>query len=434
MIKILFVLGMLISLVGSAAEEQLGPNDTFDSICGSVMEKAKSISDSDPMATKLSYCKAAKSSKSSITPQKAMFGVWTAVASICMASCIASFIPPGFSNAYACSALTLGASIGDAVQTKNFMMLATSIASAGGGLLANRVGSSMGAGTSSSAGNIAGKLGFTTGQKDIGSCLSAVNAGVQAWMKSSGMKSAKKSYEDNLKLAKAEHSGSGQAVQAPDVGSRSAATEGSTSGITGDGSSGTGGADFSSAESASSDACTNTSTGAAIIQCAIASDSTIPSGIMDPRFANDFNKISGSSLGDFLNKDFSTPSEGVGDGLAGLLPSELDAMAQQAFDGLLPLAEAEGMSTYQGGGGSRGPAAADPNSDMAQLMAGLLEKLGPKADGEPGNDQRGLAQVIFANQHRSPTAIAEDKTLNLFDRITFRYYFTSKRMFSGGNL
>jgi hypothetical protein len=62
------------------------------------------------------------------------------------------------------------------------------------------------------------------------------------------------------------------------------------------------------------------------------------------------------------------------------------------------------------------------------MMAGLMGQLMPKTGEKPSS---GIGAVIFANQRRGPASVAEDKTLNIFDRVTYRYYFVSKKMMGG---
>jgi hypothetical protein len=62
------------------------------------------------------------------------------------------------------------------------------------------------------------------------------------------------------------------------------------------------------------------------------------------------------------------------------------------------------------------------------MMAGLQNLLNPNK--EEDKSQAGLKAVIFANQRRSPASLSEDSSLSIFDRITYRYHYVGRRIFS----
>jgi hypothetical protein len=283
--------------------------------------------------------------------------------------------------------------------------------------------------------------------KDIGACLNAATATIQSFSKHRSMKSGEKSAKENLESVR--KLGSDAAASAGQTGFQpqgSAATAGiggavtSTSGsnITGDGSDASANAKVTSTCSAAK----NGSGASDVLQCALASDRALPSFVTDPRFAKEFQKNSGTSLADFLTRDGS-PGAMVGaaasNGLSGAQASklatglgELEAkapyLAQQGGD------SGAGSSMYRGGGaGGAGAEGGDAIPDMGQMMAGLMGQIGQMTQEQMqggGENARptGVSAVVFANKTRSPASIVEDRSLNIFDRVTYRYYFVGSRM------
>ena len=66
---------------------------------------------------------------------------------------------------------------------------------------------------------------------------------------------------------------------------------------------------------------------------------------------------------------------------------------------------------------------------VGQMMAGLMDQMNPNK--KKDEKTTGVSAVIFANQTRSPAAVVEDKTLSIFDRVTYRYYYVGRRIVLG---
>jgi hypothetical protein len=50
-----------------------------------------------------------------------------------------------------------------------------------------------------------------------------------------------------------------------------------------------------------------------------------------------------------------------------------------------------------------------------------------KSQGDNQAAPSGVSAVILANQNRAPAAVTEDRTLSIFDRVTYRYYFVVRQ-------
>ena len=166
----------------------------------------------------------------------------------------------------------------------------------------------------------------------------------------------------------------------------------------------------------------------ALTQCAVAMDPNLPRDIASPRFADDFKTGTGMNLGDFLNSNKSVGDSIVASASGGLTPEgvgKLRAAVQTIEQGLNINVSS---SAYQGGG--RATASQGGTDEFSALMGGFLQQFGPKGTAEDPN--RGLKEVIYANQTRNISAIPQDPKLSLFDRITYRYYYVSRTLLPMG--
>ena len=164
-----------------------------------------------------------------------------------------------------------------------------------------------------------------------------------------------------------------------------------------------------------------------------------------PEFQDAFQKNTGTDLGTFLNNADSpkaalmaASSGGMDPSQAGDLSSALDAAQEQlpqefssmGMTGERALASDSSTTGYSKGGSTQ-KAGAEINSDseISKLMTLMISKSTPQA-GEKKLTNPGLTTVIFANKTQSPVAIAENKQLNLFDRVSYRYIFVEKKIFN----
>jgi hypothetical protein len=391
----------------------------FDSICGDVMSDQNSNTPGTPATQKLQYCQSAKSSIHATDADSSMWKVWAAVGGVCAAACAASFA--GVGNQYICIGVTLAGAAADAVITKNFMSAMMGVGAAGGGFMINQMSKSSTEGAK---------------QRDYGACMSAAVSAFQAYTKYSSMKTNEKSAKNNLKLAQNVSDANGNAVGSAPITSVVSAggTGGDTSGVGGGSVGSTTSATSGSSSLSPQATCASAKSTAAVglmIQCAVASDSTLPKFVSSPKFQEEFKRDSGIDMKDFFAKD-DPPGKMLGSAMGGTLSSAQSARLTGALKSMEAYLYKDNMTqTYSsgGGGGLNGGKSEEPSIEA--MMAGMMQQFMPKAEGDP-NPNSGLTSVIFANQNKSPTALTEDTTLNIFDRVGYRYYFVGPRMFSEG--
>ncbi len=72
--------------------------------------------------------------------------------------------------------------------------------------------------------------------------------------------------------------------------------------------------------------------------------------------------------------------------------------------------------------------------DLAAMMQGMFGQIMGQGGAGGEKAQSGVMSVHFAMQKkgRAPASVAEERGLNIFDRVTYRYYFVGHRMMAGG--
>ncbi len=116
-------------------------------------------------------------------------------------------------------------------------------------------------------------------------------------------------------------------------------------------------------------------------------------------------------------------SNGMTGSQAATIASAIDGVAQY-------VGNSESAAMYAGGGGGGGGSAEEAGPDMAAMMQGMMDQLNPNAKKKDA-PTTGVNAVIFANQNRTPAAVAEDRKLSIFDRVTYRYYYVGRRIVLG---
>jgi hypothetical protein len=169
------------------------------------------------------------------------------------------------------------------------------------------------------------------------------------------------------------------------------------------------------------------------VSCAQASDPVLPPFVSEPGFQNDFKKVTGGELADFMNNDSADeiPSQTLATLMGSSLPSTHSEKLGQVIAQMGEAVQREGGGAMyaQGGGGGRGrgPASKDDELDVNAMMQAMMGGLFP-AEGAAGASMSGVRAVAFANAKRGPASVAEDSHLSLFDRVTYRYFFVGKQM------
>src|SRR5262245_36415536 len=124
-----FVWALALTLVSANARAASGPD--FHATCDDVLGLSDGIKQAGDRAwtvaqQKLTYCAAAKDSKSAASKNSLLFKVWAGVAGVCTTACVASFFSFGGAN-MACTGASIGGGVTDAVVTKEFTSGLTSI-------------------------------------------------------------------------------------------------------------------------------------------------------------------------------------------------------------------------------------------------------------------------------------------------------------------
>ena len=78
-----------------------------------------------------------------------------------------------------------------------------------------------------------------------------------------------------------------------------------------------------------------------------------------------------------------------------------------------------------GGGGGGDSGSSDAGPDFNGMMAGLMAQLVPQDEQVP---PPGFSAADVAQMRRPQTQVSEDRTLSIFARISYRYFYVGKRV------
>jgi len=377
------------------------------------------------------YCKAAEIAKAGARDAKILWKIWAATAAVCSYACYQT-IAGNPLNSLVCAGANTAAGVTDAVMTKNFSSALMAIGTAGVSYVTTRNATDQlkrEATARAEAATLAtGKTVVaekTKNAKDLGSCMAAATAGMQALGKNKAAGQNQQVYESSMASAEREISSATQ--NSPNADARP------KTGTGGSGASGAGsplapiGANPESSSSVCAQAAGEGYQG--VVACAMASDSNLPSFVNSPKLSDDFKRATGQDLADFVKSEdanaASTLSDMMGGGLNSAASGKLAEVIAQLDQALRTDPGVEGTSYAQGGGSGRAPASNEQEPDLSGLMKSMFGGLMP-TDGS-GKARPGVATVIFANQ-RNPASLFEDRTISLFDRVTYRYGLLGRGM------
>jgi hypothetical protein len=383
----------------------------------------------DPSGQKAPLCQSAKSAQDAADAASAGWKVWALVAGVCTVACAVSFTPAAAAGySYACSGASIAGGIADAAITKNFTGALSGIMMGGMGI----------AMTAMATKEVAKEGAKKSGSGDMMACMSAAMAALQVFMKASTESSSNSQVQSLLKQIAALQSTNSTLASSGGSGftptGTGSANAPNPTGASGNSSGTQTGAPTAAATSTPCGASASSPSTGAFINCAAATDGNLPPFASDGRGLKDLvqagrnpDAITGAgdpkgALMAAMGGSF-TPS-----GLT-TLASTLDDMQQKigAYDGI------SGAYASGGGGGEGGEGGGDGgDAQMAAMMAQMMDAMNPNA--KKGEKPTGVAAVVFAAQvqKRSPSAIAEDHTLSIFDRITYRYIFVGRMMLGIG--
>lgn len=171
--------------------------------------------------------------------------------------------------------------------------------------------------------------------------------------------------------------------------------------------------------------CGSVTTLSTAIACAATADPNLASQLANPNFPTAFQQASGMPFEDYLkNANGLTPAQQLGAGLGGgAIPTDAaaeltGALAQDESQDQAPDLNSGGGATYAGGGGGGGSSGSD-RPDLSSMMKGLMGQFGVK---KPQDKTSGISALNFGKASRNLASVsAEDRTVSLFARVTFRY-------------
>lgn len=390
----------------------LGASD-FERICSDVLVKSTSES-----SMRASYCSAAKTNKEAYSAYHSTWRVWAAVSVVCGGACVSSFA--GIGNPYICAASNISASAADALITKNFQ---SSLMTIGGTLMGLMMNQQMNSSPSSPSPEEKKKI-----SKDYNACLSAANAAFQAFSSYNSMKSNLNSLKSNLFSALSTE-GESKNTLTPSDQAEPQTNTGSTSGRS-----------SSSGGTASSQPVNHVSPGtslcgttlvsnevSSVYACALASDTSLPKNVTTPKFSDDFKKITGNDLNQFIHTSTS-PGHAIGSSLSHFLPSSqaqtlsnsMNTLEQQVASRDRDLTPPSGAS-YSGGRGQWGREGNSDESNLNALMGTMMGQFMSKTDGNSVISQSSMMN-FGAWEKLSPEAKSENRKVSIFERVTYRYF------------
>ena len=373
------------------------------------------------------YCDSSQSASQGSDVDSSLYKVWGGVATICTTACVSP--NPAGQVGSACKWSDRAGAGTDAVATKSYSTALTSIAT---GQVSSQVSKSMSGGQQTSQNSSQQPNGTPTPKKPqsrLTSCVNAASSTMQAVSKYKSAKSASQSAAANTSAAKDLASSDTAVSNDPNEKSSGATAGGEESGRGGLSENQSG---ATAAINSASICATASATGqaAATIQCAVANDPTLPAYVATPQFLNDYKAATGgqdfSNFGSDPNQDAASAiGQAASGGLDGNTATQVAVAMRTIGGGQAP--SYESAPYVANGGGASAPAAANDANDMTKVAQALMEQMqgGPTTNNQQAS-QSGIQAVAFANQTRSPASIPEDKTLSIFDRVTYRYLYTTK--------
>lgn len=417
---------------------QAWAGDAVEQACGKSPGSAPS---SGQPTQRQQQCQAARDAQDGANASSALSKVWGGVATVCGGVCASSLA--GASPASGtCTAASLGGSGTEAAVTKNYTAALTPVGAQAQGMLGKA--EEMPKEVDADGNPVKPKDGAKKKDRDLSACASAATAASTSYSNHSNMKNSEASAAQALEAAQA-----AQTAQGPEAakdGVKPVGFDGAPEGggvlqqaAAGD----AGGAVTADSPKATCAAARESNSVSDTIRCAVASDPKLPSYVSTPQFARDFQKTSGMGLQDFFAKNDS-PTRTIAQATSGSLNAVQTARLGAVLGAMergetTPMSFTDSGSVYATSGSSpdAGGSEGDGMEGLGEALAGLMQQMLPK-DPEAEKHVAGMKLVIFANganQNRSPAGLSEEvatnKTLSIFDRVTYRYYFVARRVGGG---
>ena len=265
------------------------------------------------------------------------------------------------------------------------------------------------------------------GSDTLSACLPFATETLNTFMKKDAEKRDEELAEENRRLAANLQDSTVTTI------TRGSADGKKKKGTGGGGTASSGGRGSAEVELVAGGACGSAANGGGLsaqVQCAITADPRVGAKVLDPQFQKNFEETSGIGLGNFLSNS-SSPGQALGAGLENTIGSAAAVEIASVIDsavgsGSTQLASAAPGSSYRGGGARKSRGGGDDGLGKAfgDIFKGIKGQLGGK-----GKD-RGPASgnEIEFKMKRTRQQIEQDTSLSLFDRITYRYQRSKKKL------
>lgn len=401
------------------------------------------------------YCSAAKSAEEAANANGVVWKVYAAASAVCTTACVASMTSFGADwQGWACRGSAIGASGLDAIKTQQYMSALQNIAVGGASyFLFNRTSSSASKtaseasndGTSASGASQASNGGTSAsgGNADISSCITAASTAFSAYTKQQDAANAAQTMKANL--ANVQALGSMTATGAPLTLSAQGQSQNQplSNGTALSGNTSVASGNPVNLSPAAAAACGSASSSPgntqSAIQCAAAMDSALGAVVSNPQFPSAFQKAAGMPLSNYLaSAGGAMPNGAIAAGTAGMLNPDGMGKVAGAVASLAPAGAVSGIydaGGYAGGGPGGTPGIGGGGNDVSAMVSQLLGQFMPKKPGVAS--QSAATNVKFGTSllgrdPASASALAEDRSVSLFDRVTSRYFSVTPRLYLSG--
>ncbi len=373
---------------------------------------------------KSQYGDAAESLDAGARTNNILWKVWAGAAAVCFVSCTAIA-----TSKQLCSGANMAAGASESAATRNLAVLFQAI----GG---NTIDSVAVGGISKGAANSGGEA--TSKGRDGSACLIGAKATVTALNKRKSVKESETEKERNLE----------QAEDLQGEAARYAQTSGTLPG-TGSadrgGPAGNAGAFSAQAQDGASQkrkkmspACLAAEQSGAtrdFVACAFAHDPSLPVFVRSPRFEAEFEKAAGFSFPDFVRgADSSSGAGALASAFSGGLNSDQSSKLATVLRALETKLDQEvAGSQYAGGAGGASDSMASVAIDgsdlsMGDLVKNFMAQLSPGGNAPKDARPEGSREISLGTADRRPATSVEDRSMSIFDRITYRYSFVGQRL------
>ena len=369
---------------------------------------------SGPTTQLTQYCQAASTGQQGATAHDMAGHLWSAVSVVCLQSCLS----PAAAGGNMCNLASTGAGVltGQAAQ-----QLSTSFQAINPADSASTAASGATSGAASTASAACGQTGAEADAGISGTPCPPKN-------NTSACQTAAQSAAQAVEHYSQQQSNSADAAKNLQYAQSLASIAGVAAGTSGNTASGAGDAGSPFASNGVCGAAKSNGNVTSYTQCATAADSSLPSVVTTPAFANAFQNASGQPLSQFLAQSAS-PAQSIASAAAGGVGKAAAFQAGTAIAEVQTEAlknnSASNYAVYAAAGSGKKRTADSAEPNISDMMANLLGQMNGNKDGQSLD---GTSSLNFAKAYRSPATVAENRALSIFDRVSYRYSLVTTRM------